>query len=113
MATKLSAIHTPKESSAPSASPRRVLPDTRSQRVRAHHRVAVLAAPRRLEFRHVRERAIHTPDAWRVRVGFEALQFRLRSLQAAPDLRPCEEETLLRRKSVDLCFGFTRNRFFH
>src|SRR5689334_24354936 len=45
------------------------LPDPRSQRLRSHHRVAVFAAPRGLELRHVAERTVDAPFGRRMRVG--------------------------------------------
>src|SRR5262245_60397713 len=52
-------------------SPRRLppSPDLRANALRAHHRIAVLAAPGRAELRHVGHRAVDAPLGRGVRVG--------------------------------------------
>src|SRR5215210_2365384 len=67
----------------------------------AHHRVAGLALERLGEGRHVRERAVDAELPERVRVGGDALARGLGADVLRPDLRPPEEEALLRREARD------------
>src|SRR5947209_19933881 len=68
---------------------------------RAHHRVADLALERLGEGRCVRERGVDAEAVERVRIGLRAKSRGLRSDTSGPDLRPPQEETLLRREAGD------------
>jgi len=50
-----------------------VLPDTRAQTLRSHHRIAVFAGPGLFEFGHVRHRSVRPPLLGRMRIRFEIL----------------------------------------
>src|SRR5215216_4682896 len=77
------------------------LPDVWNECRRSNHGIARLAAERRGEGRYVRQRAIRTPTLGGMLVDRHAIPHRFRSNVAAPALRVAEEETLLRRESLD------------
>src|SRR5450432_1143653 len=70
-------------------------------RCRAHHRGVLLAVECLREVGHVRQRADDSKALGRVRVRLDAQTRFFGTLDAAPDLRPSQEETLLRSEAVD------------
>src|SRR5437868_4824173 len=68
---------------------------------RSNHRVADLALERLGEGGSVRERGVDAEAVERVRVGLNSQARGLRSNAPGPDLRPPQEETLLRREARD------------
>src|SRR5687768_242710 len=86
------------------------LPERSPHRLRPDHRITGLAAECLREFRHVRERAVRPPAPRRVWIGIDANHLILRCDVLPPDLRPCQEEALLRRKSVDQRLGLSLSR---
>src|SRR5205807_9910465 len=78
------------------------LPNLAALLLRAHHRVADLALEGFGELRHVRERPVDAEARERVRVGLRLQPRRLRRVLLGPDLRPAEEEALLRREAVNV-----------
>src|SRR5438105_15784301 len=78
------------------------LPDLAALRLGAHHRVADLALEGLGELRHVRERAVDAEAAQGVLVTLRDEALVLRRGLLGPDLRPPQEEALLRREAVDV-----------
>src|SRR5437762_4071549 len=78
------------------------LPDHGSHRIRPYHRISGLASECRGKLRHVGQRAIRSPLTRRVRIGVDANALRFRRDVLPPDLRPRQEESLLRRKAIDI-----------
>src|SRR5919109_4267216 len=66
-----------------------------------HHRSARLARERLLEFGHVRDDAVHTIAAGRVRIGLREQALELGPPILAPHLTPPEEEALLGGEAIE------------
>src|SRR3989454_5974175 len=78
-----------------------LLPDSGSQRIWSYHRISWLAMEGRREFGQVGQRSRHSPHRRGVRVREHLVAQRLIGGLVAPDLRPREEEALLRGEAVD------------
>src|ERR1043166_2964485 len=76
-------------------------PDRAALRFLVDHLVALLAAERLLERRHVLHGAVHAERALRMRVGEGAAGLLFGRHVLGPHLREAEEETLLGREAVD------------
>src|SRR5678816_3438118 len=80
---------------------RHALPDRCSYCIGPDHRIPRLASERLCKLGHVRDGTVGPPAAGRVRIGENPLTLILRRDVLSPDLRPGQEESLLRCKSVD------------
>src|SRR5947207_9262905 len=77
------------------------LPDSRLVGSGTHHRISILASPRRFELRHVAKRTVDAPLCRRMRIRGDQESQKRRSIELAPYLGPAEEEALLRREAID------------